>query len=306
VGASTVIGDVLRWPEDGLIPVVAQDDATGDVLMVAFMNREALERTRETGIVHYWSRSRNALWLKGESSGNVQRVADIRVNCDRNSLLLRVRQQGAVCHDGYPTCYYRRIGEDGALETIRERAFDPGTVYGRGENPLTAPARLLVDAYHWLADHELEAVSGTSRRLRAAEDDVSRRVHDELGELEDALAGEHLHGTPRETVLLESTQCLYWLTLAAIRAGERWETYRPDLGLSAPDASRAVERVAAARARWAADAAPDPDRWGTTLQAIASACAATRIDPLEILEADLADLRGRPYLAGFFAGGDER
>lgn len=306
MGASAAIENALRWPEDGLIPVVAQDDATGDVLMLAFMNREALMRTLETAVVHYWSRSRNALWLKGESSGHVQRVADIRVNCDRNSLLLRVRQQGAVCHDGYPTCYYRRIGEDGALEVIREREFDPAEVYGGGENPLTAPARRLFGAYRWLADHDLEEVSGTSRRLRAAEDDVSRRVHDELGELADALAGRHLHGTRRETVLLEATQCLYWLTLTAIRAGERWETYRPDIGLSTADAPSAADLVANARFRWAADAAPDPSRWADTLHAIASACAETRIDPLEIVEADLAELRGRPYLAGFFAGSGER
>jgi phosphoribosyl-AMP cyclohydrolase len=101
--------DVIRFGEDGLAPVVVQDTVTGDVLMLAFMNEEALRLTRETGKAHFWSRSRGTLWRKGETSGHEQLVDAIRVNCERNSLLLLVRQIGAVCHDGYSTCYYREI-----------------------------------------------------------------------------------------------------------------------------------------------------------------------------------------------------
>ena len=107
---------------DGLAPVVVQDAVSGDVLMLAFMNDDALRLTHETGRAHYWSRSRNALWRKGETSGHEQLVDEIRVNCEQNSLLLLVRQVGAVCHDGYPTCFYRRTAPDGSL-TIVARAF---------------------------------------------------------------------------------------------------------------------------------------------------------------------------------------
>jgi phosphoribosyl-AMP cyclohydrolase len=120
----------IRFGDDGLVPAVVQDVATGDVLMVAFMNDEALRLTYSTGEAHYWSRSRKKLWRKGETSGHTQTVVEIRINCERNSLLLLVRQTGAVCHDGYATCYYRRLSDDGALTVVREREFDPAMVYG--------------------------------------------------------------------------------------------------------------------------------------------------------------------------------
>ena len=112
----------VQFGADGLAPVVVQDAVSGDVLMLAYMNEDALRLTHETGRAHYWSRGRNALWRKGETSGHEQMVDEIRVNCERNSLLLLVRQVGAVCHDGYPTCFYRRAGPDGSL-TDRPRAF---------------------------------------------------------------------------------------------------------------------------------------------------------------------------------------
>ncbi len=109
----------IEWPSDGLIPAVIQDSASHDVLMVGFMNSEALERTRASGFVHFWSRSRQKLWKKGETSGHVQHVRDIFVNCELNSLLIEVEQVGAVCHDGYPTCYYRRLTPENGLETVQ-------------------------------------------------------------------------------------------------------------------------------------------------------------------------------------------
>ncbi len=115
----------------GLVPVIAQDWSTGEVLMLAYMNREAWERTLATGKVHYWSRSRNRLWLKGESSGHVQLVKEIRVDCDRDTLLIKVEQLGgAACHTGFRSCFYRRL-EGGALVVEGERVFDPEEVYGK-------------------------------------------------------------------------------------------------------------------------------------------------------------------------------
>jgi len=93
---------------EGLVPVIAQDHETGEVLMLAFMNREAWELTRETGIVHYWSRSRRKIWKKGETSGNVQEVKEIRLDCDNDALLIKVRQVGgAACHTGFRSCFHR-------------------------------------------------------------------------------------------------------------------------------------------------------------------------------------------------------
>lgn len=116
--------------QGGLVPVIAQDYVTGEVLMLAFMNPEAWELTLATGIVHYWSRSRKKIWKKGESSGNVQEVKEIRVDCDNDTLLIKVNQIGdAACHDGYRSCFYR-IVRDG--ETILDgvRIFNPEDVYG--------------------------------------------------------------------------------------------------------------------------------------------------------------------------------
>ena len=121
---------MLKFDSQGLIPAVIVDDATGDVLMVAFMNQEALQQTRATGFTHFFSRSRNKLWRKGEQSGNVQEVRSIFVNCEENSLLVRVQQHNdAACHEGYYSCYYRRLLPDDTYQTVSERIFDPGDIY---------------------------------------------------------------------------------------------------------------------------------------------------------------------------------
>jgi phosphoribosyl-AMP cyclohydrolase len=111
--------------EDGLLPAVAQDTATGEVLMLAYVSRDALEQTRETGLAHYHSRSRDELWQKGATSGNVQHVEEVRVDCDGDALLYLVEQEGGACHTGYETCFYRSL--DG--EQVAERVFDPEEVY---------------------------------------------------------------------------------------------------------------------------------------------------------------------------------
>ena len=114
-----------------LIPVIAQDDQTGDVLMLAYMNQEAYEETLRTRQVCYWSRSRGRLWRKGEESGNVQRLKRIYFDCDADTLLVRVDQiGGAACHEGYRSCFFRRIDpETGEVRIEGERVFDPAEVY---------------------------------------------------------------------------------------------------------------------------------------------------------------------------------
>jgi phosphoribosyl-AMP cyclohydrolase / phosphoribosyl-ATP pyrophosphohydrolase len=102
---------VLRFNEQGLIPAIVQDVATGRVLMLAYMNREALERTLATGLVHYWSRSRAQLWQKGETSGHIQHLRNLRYDCDADTLLVIVEQEGAACHTGEPSCFFQRFAE---------------------------------------------------------------------------------------------------------------------------------------------------------------------------------------------------
>ncbi len=114
---------------DGLLPAIVQDHATGEILMMAYINPESWALTKETGKAHYWSRSRNALWLKGESSGHVQMVKDILVDCDQDTVVFRVEQLGgAACHKGYKSCFFRRVEKDG-LVIKDEPVFDPQEVY---------------------------------------------------------------------------------------------------------------------------------------------------------------------------------
>jgi phosphoribosyl-AMP cyclohydrolase len=115
----------------GLIPAIAQDAATGDVLMMAYINEESWQKTLETGEVHYWSRSRQELWHKGGTSGHVQKVKAIYVDCDDDTVLFKVEQLGgAACHTGMRSCFYRRV-QDGELVTQGEPVFDPKKVYGK-------------------------------------------------------------------------------------------------------------------------------------------------------------------------------
>lgn len=115
---------------DGLLPAIVQDAESGEILMLAYINRESWHKTLETGKAHFWSRSRNTLWLKGESSGNVQLVRDIFVDCDQDTVVFKVEQLGgAACHKGYRSCFFRRVTDD-ELEVLGEPVFDPAKVYG--------------------------------------------------------------------------------------------------------------------------------------------------------------------------------
>lgn len=115
--------------DDGLIPAIAQDADTGEILMLAYISEESWKRTLETGKATYWSRSRQAFWVKGESSGNVQLIREILIDCDKDTVVFRVEQVGgAACHKGYRSCFYRRV-EGNELAIVGERVFDPEKVY---------------------------------------------------------------------------------------------------------------------------------------------------------------------------------
>jgi phosphoribosyl-ATP pyrophosphohydrolase/phosphoribosyl-AMP cyclohydrolase len=125
--------ETLKFDDRGLIPAVVQDAANGEVLMVAYMNKDSVAKTLETGLAHYYSRSRNKLWLKGESSGHVQKVKEVRYDCDADCLLFLADQEVAACHTGCRSCFYRAFDPaSGEVRTLAEPLFDPHDVYGKG------------------------------------------------------------------------------------------------------------------------------------------------------------------------------
>jgi phosphoribosyl-AMP cyclohydrolase len=203
----------IVFDPSGLVPVVAQDETTGDVLLLAYMNVEALRRTLAEGVLVLWSRSRGRLWRKGERSGHVLRVRDLRVNCEGNSLLARVQLEGpGACHEGYRTCYFRRVAIDASgtvdAQVMEEQAFDPAGVYGspglepserslsirarqdkarstinggRLDNQVDAvevfeqEVRALYAAYERLRDEDHTSTSATSRLLHQADCEAAAR-----------------------------------------------------------------------------------------------------------------------------------
>jgi phosphoribosyl-AMP cyclohydrolase len=118
----------VSFDENGLVPAIVQDAATDEVLMMAYMTAETLRETLDTGRMVYWSRSRQARWVKGATSGHTQTVEEARLDCDGDTLLFRVTQEGGACHTGYKSCFYRRV-DDGALVSDGEKVFDPAAVY---------------------------------------------------------------------------------------------------------------------------------------------------------------------------------
>lgn len=120
----------LRFDDEGLIPAIIQDAGNNQVLMLAYMNREAVQKTFYSKKTHFWSRSRKKLWMKGETSGHFQNVREMHLDCDQDTLLIKVEQIGAACHDGYRSCFYRRISQGGDWEITEKQVFVPGEVYG--------------------------------------------------------------------------------------------------------------------------------------------------------------------------------
>ncbi len=124
--------DKLKFTADGLIPAIIQEQSTGRVLMMAWMNRASLESTIATGKTHFWSRSRQKFWMKGESSGHVQVVKDISFDCDGDTLLIQVEQTGAACHEGFKSCFFRSIEGDGTQwKETEPRLETPEQIYGK-------------------------------------------------------------------------------------------------------------------------------------------------------------------------------
>ena len=122
--------DELKFDKAGLIPVIVQDNENNEVLMMAFMNRQALQKTLESGRVCFWSRSRQEYWIKGETSGHTQTVKSVAFDCDGDALLIKVEQKGGACHIGYRSCFFREVPSDGnSSRIVGKKVFDPDEVY---------------------------------------------------------------------------------------------------------------------------------------------------------------------------------
>lgn len=207
--------DALRFGEDGLIPAVIQEDATGEVLMVGYMNREALARTLDTGLTWFYSRSRKRLWQKGESSGHVQRIKSIRADCDQDTLLVRVTQEGAgACHEGYVSCFHyllEEAEETGAAGGRPERAFDPESIYGRA-----ALFGIVEELYGVVQARKARPVEGSYTSYLFAEgiDKILKKVGEESAEV--LIAGK---GNDRAGLVAESADLLYHLVVLFAEAG---------------------------------------------------------------------------------------
>ncbi len=119
----------IKFDDKGLVPAIVQDIDTGEVLMMAWMNEAALQQTLEVKKATFYSRSRNKMWIKGESSGHVQEVVEARVDCDQDLVLLKCKSHGPCCHVGYNSCFYRKVDADGKLTIVAEKVFDPDEVY---------------------------------------------------------------------------------------------------------------------------------------------------------------------------------
>lgn len=314
---------MLQFDRQGLISTVIVDDATDKVLMVAFMNEEALQKTRETGYTHFFSRSRNTIWHKGEQSGNVQEVRDIFVNCEENSLLLRVMQHGgAACHEGYEGCYYRRLLPDGTYETVAERIFDPEEVYAKNtlsetttsqedefhideehvhiETPeeLRVKMRQLYGVYLYLRDNDMSEQSNTSRLLQEhSQNYLVSRLADELQELVDVQSGEHVHAGRVPDTILEGSQVGYWLFLIAATLQLNYNDFAPHEALLQGymahfDEGTLIEQWQECL-RLAAESQPKAIAQGLSsgFSLVGWACAEAKISPIMPVEFDLDQMR---------------
>ena len=208
----------LKFDSSGLIPAIVQDHSNGEVLMVAYMNREALEKTLETGLAHYFSRSRQKLWQKGESSGHVQRVREILYDCDGDALVVKADQKVAACHTGHRSCFYRALGRG---EDIARTIFDEKEIYdGREER------EVFDRLYAVIVDRKNnpEDDSYTSSLLAGGGEVIGKKVQEEGLELILATMA-----ADRENVVREAADLIYhtWVLLAA--ASVRPEEVRKEL-----------------------------------------------------------------------------
>ncbi len=199
--------DKIKFDQQGLVPAIIQDSRSGQVLMMAYMNKESLQKTIATGQTWFYSRSRQQLWMKGETSGHIQKVKDIFYDCDQDSLLVQVEQIGAACHTGHYSCFYRNA-EGQEVEPI---VFDPGRVYSP-----RASAAVLYELYDVIADRKekMPAGSYTSYLFEKGLDKILKKVGEENAEV--IIAAKN---RSREEVVYETSDLFYHLLVLLVEQG---------------------------------------------------------------------------------------
>lgn len=244
----SVFAAQLKFGKDGLIPAIVQDANSREVLMMAYMNREALELTLETGETWFYSRSRRELWHKGETSGHLQRVRGVSFDCDRDTLLITVEQQGAACHEGYHSCFYRQFDPAEGIKQTAAPIFNPRVVYGKespGLNhqpmpetdadqlPATAvdqqlpeTLNIILDLYAIILDRQRRRPEGsyTAYLFDKGLDKICKKVGEEAAEV--IIAAKNRR---REEVIHESADLIYHLLVLLAEAEVRPEEVLQEL-----------------------------------------------------------------------------
>jgi len=200
----------LKLNQDGLVPVVAQDYLTNQVLMVAYMNEEAYNKTRETKKVHYYSRSRNELWLKGETSGHFQYLRSMLVDCDNDTLVVKIKQEGAACHTGNFSCFYREILSVDDIEEVKD----------------IVNSRVLEEVLQVVTDRKANPKEGsyTNYLFEKGIDKILKKVGEESAEV---IIGAKNEGP--DEIIYEISDLLYHLTVLLVEKGTNWEAIFKEL-----------------------------------------------------------------------------
>jgi phosphoribosyl-AMP cyclohydrolase / phosphoribosyl-ATP pyrophosphohydrolase len=221
----------LKFDKNGLIPAIAQDVETGLVLMIAYMNREALRKTLRSGFAHYFSRSRRRLWKKGEESGHLQRVREVRLDCDGDAVLLKVRQEKAACHLGYRSCFFRRLRKDLAPSApVTGRVFRPETVY--------APSpEILMEVYRTILERKARRPPGSyvASLFEQGTSQILKKVGEEAAEVLVSGAGRRRRDIIHEVVDLWF-HTLVLLAACGVPLERVWKEFQGRVGKRKPPA----------------------------------------------------------------------
>lgn len=209
----------IKFDSNGLVPVIAQDYKTNEVLMMAYMNEEAFIKSMETGKVHYFSRSRNKLWLKGETSGHFQTIKSMNLDCDGDTLLVKVEQIEAACHTGHYSCFYRELNKDGIKETS-DKVFDEKSVYAD-------KSKILKEVYNVIVDRRINPKEGsyTNYLFEKGIDKMLKKVGEEAAEV--IIASKN---TDNGEVIYEISDLLYHLSVLMVERGINFDDIFDELG----------------------------------------------------------------------------
>lgn len=204
----------IKFDRNGLVPVIAQDYKTNEVLMMAYMNEEAFIKSMETGKVHYFSRSRNKLWLKGETSGHYQTIQSIHVDCDDDTLLVKVEQVEAACHTGHYSCFYRELNREGIKERA-DKVFDEKSVYYE-KSVYEDKAKILNEVYNVILDRKRNPKEGsyTNYLFEKGIDKILKKVGEEAAEV--IIASKN---TNNGEVIYEISDLIYHLSVLMVERG---------------------------------------------------------------------------------------